>query len=105
MKHEPSKDSVVALESLRRAVAKALERKRLLGRTANRCICVDDLTSRGRCRKSLLTTGLIKFNHLCLGTGTGRCGRLQGKESSSTLKCSDFLGRGGPMCPPRFVGG
>jgi hypothetical protein len=30
MNHKPSQDSLVALESLRKAVAKALERKRLL---------------------------------------------------------------------------
>lgn len=34
MNHEPSQDTLVALESLRRAVAKALERKRRLGQYA-----------------------------------------------------------------------
>jgi hypothetical protein len=34
MNHEPSQDTLLALESLRKAVAKALERKRRLGQYA-----------------------------------------------------------------------
>lgn len=34
MNHQPSQDSLMALESLRKAVAKALERKRLLNQYA-----------------------------------------------------------------------
>jgi hypothetical protein len=34
MNHQPSQDSLIALESLRKAVAKALERKRLLNQYA-----------------------------------------------------------------------
>ncbi len=34
MNHQPSQDSLMALESLRKAVSKALERKRLLNQYA-----------------------------------------------------------------------